>query len=157
MLLPIKNEMLVLPYEAPLVCGRLLARTRKVEKEYVEQAHEGHWFHGWIGSNFRFTISRRTKHVEHFLPLISGSIEPTSKGCIVFIRYRLFFGTRLLLFLWLLVTGSMALLFTFQEKNLLYASICGFSGLLYFVFLRINFYMQCKKDQKLLHQTFGIE
>lgn len=151
-LLPNRTEMLILPDEAEVVCGKLLLATRLVENNQLSEAKDHHLFNGWIGKDFKFKISRRTRHAEHYLPLISGSIEPTSVGCIVFIKYSLFYSTAFLFWCWMCLTLVGSLIFTVIFQEYLYGGVSALSGLLYYILLMVNFGMQVKKDRATLNQ-----
>lgn len=153
-LLPNRTEMLILPDEAEVVCGKLLSVTRLIVNDQYSEAHESQLFNGWIGQNLKFKISRRTRHAEHFLPLISGSIESTSMGCIIFVRYSLFYSTAFLFWCWISLTLGGSLLLGFAFKEFFYGGICALSGLLYYFLLMVNFGMQVKKDRQVLNSLF---
>jgi len=64
------------------------------EKAYASQnelplPEKERFLNGWVKPK-SFKVSRRVKQPENFLPLVHGSIEATSAGCLVFMRYRLF-------------------------------------------------------------------
>ncbi len=154
-LLPNRTEMLILPDEAEVVCGKLLLATRLIVNNELTEAKDNHLFNGWIGKDFQFKISRRTRHPEHYLPLISGSIEPTSVGSIVFVKYSLFYSTALLFWIWMSLTLTGSLVFSFGFQEYLYGGVCALSGLLYYILLMVNFGMQVKKDRETLNKLFS--
>ena len=47
-----------------------------------------------------FGIFLRSRRPGHFLPFLSGIVEPTNTGCILFLHYTLFPITRVLILLW---------------------------------------------------------
>jgi len=154
-LLPNRTEMLILPEEAEVVCGKLLSVTRLIENNKAAEPQEKHLFNGWIGQNFQFKISRKTPSNSYFIPLISGNIESTSVGCIVFVRYGLFFSTALFFWIWMLLSLGSSLVLSLVFKELLYGGICALSGLFYYLLLMINFGSQIKKDRETLHKLFN--
>ena len=103
-LLPTDNETIVLPRSGEDTYRRLLISTS--EKTLLQHDEIELLFSGWVLPD-RFRITLRARRPNHFQPLVTGKIETTSTGCILFLRYRLFPMTRILVQLWtlLLVLG----------------------------------------------------
>jgi len=59
-------------------------------------------FHGKIESS-GFRISKIIQKADTFLPLISGKISETERGCIIFLTYSLFPGAAFFLGFWTLI------------------------------------------------------
>lgn len=150
-LLPIKRETLVLPYEQEEVFRKLWKVSRPVRaKDPLPDVPEASFlFNGWVKKN-QFKISRKIARPDNFLPVIAGTIEGTSKGSIVFLRYRMFFATIVFLIFWSFVTTLIALYFYFFEKIYLYATISFLLGILNYVIAVLNF----KKQVKISSRTF---
>jgi hypothetical protein len=74
-------------------------------------------FFGWIKAD-RFRFSLRTRRPNSFIPLIIGTIEPTSTGCILFLTYRFFPITRMYLVFWSLFIVLTGIVLSRQYNNL---------------------------------------
>jgi hypothetical protein len=106
-LLPFKKNTIVSGARAEEILAklRLIVRPPEIPRTYTikneltvlrRYSNENYPFEGKI-KDFEFQITPYSNYPEHFLPLIIGKIEPTSRGCILFLTYRLNNGT---LFLW---------------------------------------------------------
>lgn len=111
-------------------------------------------FNGWI-NNRRFKISRRLKSPENFLPLIKGTVEETSMGSLIFLRYSLFFSSNFFLVFWSVVTLFLSFFFLIFYDKALYALIAIVLGLGNYVIAMANFSMQVKKSSQLLRKTLN--
>ena len=106
---------------------------------------------GWIeDSKFRLTIQLRRQHA--FMPVVAGTVEKTSKGSIVFMRYSLFPGTRLLLLFWTIVVPLTAAFLSRRYENFW---ILG-GAVLFIVFIYAiawaNFRLHMKTTRAVLHR-----
>jgi hypothetical protein len=148
-LLPSHHETIVLPYSAETVFRKMYWATS--DKPFLQPDEQNLKFNGWVKEH-RFRISQRVHRANNYLPLVIGEIESTSSGCILFIDYKLFPTTRMLLVLWtiLLVLGS--LIFSYQTQNIAYLA-GGFAAiaLIHFV-VWSNFNLQLDITRKALHQ-----
>jgi len=147
-LLPHHHETVVLPKPAHEVYQILAAATSHLA--FFQSDEKKLHFNGWIKET-RFRISLRQQRANHYIPLIIGQIEATSTGCLLFLDYKLFPMTRLLLTLWtiLLVLGSLTV--WYQAKNI-FILPSGLAILLLIHFIvRANFSLQLKLAQKTLH------
>ncbi|MBK6265467.1 hypothetical protein JKA74_10500 [Marivirga sp. S37H4] len=63
---------------------------------------EVYLFNGKV-SNTGFAISQVVQKPDNFLPLIQGKVEGTSKGSLVYIKYRLFPSVKLFLGFWFIL------------------------------------------------------
>lgn len=66
----------------------------------------------------RFRISRKVTRPNSFLPLVIGTIDPTSSGCILFLKYKLFPSTRMYLLFWLSFAMLMGTILSYQYKDI---------------------------------------
>ena len=157
--LPFRSETLVLPYDASELQARLTKVIRPVRNKYQQKTGEDvdssdHLFNG-VFENDEFTISRIIKQPENFLPLITGKIEATSVGCILFLKYRMFFSTNLFLGFWSVVTFLMTLLFVIGYNNYLYATVCFGFGVVNYSIAVANFNIQVRQSKKLLNKVLN--
>lgn len=107
-------------------------------------------FNGWVKEE-RFRISLRVHRANNYLPLVAGEIESTSGGSILFVDYRLFPTTRMMLLLWtlLLILGS--LISSYQTKNVLYLAGGAAAIVLIHAIVWSNFKLQLDITRKALH------
>ena len=54
---------------------------------------------GWVKDD-RFQLVIRQRRLNAFMPMVEGRIDPTSTGCLIFLRYKLMPITRMYLILW---------------------------------------------------------
>jgi hypothetical protein len=155
-ILPLIRETLVLPFPENLVEKRLWEKTMPIKpgEEMADIKDDEFLFDGWV-KNGHFRISRKLKHPEIFMPILKGSIEPTSSGCIVFIRYRLSFSTAFLVIFWTIATLLIGLYFLLLEKIYGYAILSFlFGGINYWIAM-VNFNMQSKKSSQVINQLLS--
>ncbi|NJM24702.1 MAG: hypothetical protein HC859_03500 [Bacteroidia bacterium] len=98
-LLPSARQTLVvaLPWEETL--SRLAGATRPSARSVKETDNPEAPFTGWVKAN-EFSVSISLQRPNSFVPLLTGKIERTTAGCIVFMRYRLFPTTQVYLVFW---------------------------------------------------------
>lgn len=155
-LLPYQHSILVLPFTAE----ELLLRLRQTVKPILEDAYlstkpEGIFaFNGWVKEN-RFRISRRITHAENFLPLITGKIEPTSKGSIVFITYRIYPSVLFYMAFFCLTMLCAALFYMLTEKDWLTSGFLLLITLGIYVISILDFNQKVKLSKSLLEKTLS--
>lgn len=151
-ILPAYHETIVLPNAAVDTFTKLSTATSG--KAFRQPDEENFSFNGWVREK-RFRIALRVFRVNHFLPLVIGQIEPTASGNILFVDYKLFPATRVLLTLWtiLLIFGSVA--GAYQSKNVLY--LLGGLGLIVLIHAVAwsNFNLQLKLTRDALHRIIA--
>lgn len=106
---------------------------------------------GWVRDNdFQLTIQLRRHHL--FMPVVDGSVEKTSKGVIVFLRYTLFPATRVLLTFWTFILPVAGAFISFRYEN--YWILAGALALIAVVHgvAWANFKLHVKTTQKVLHR-----
>lgn len=143
---------MVLPKPAAEVYQILSGSTS--HKIFLQPDEKKLFFNGWVHED-RFRISLRQRRANHYIPLVIGQIEPTSSGCLLFLDYKLFPTTRLLLTLWtiLLILGSFV--FWYQTKNnwLLPGGFTFIAAMHAIVWS--NFKLQLKPTQETLHKLLS--
>lgn len=155
-LLPYFQETLVLPYSGQETFFHLKKATRPLEKgvEYPDTIENAFLFNGWVKGN-RFRISRKVKHPQNFLPLMSGWIESTSTGSILFVRYHLFFSSALFLVFWTVISALLFLFFLILHQEYLYAGIALALGISnYFIAIK-NFHLQIRASHQALNDALS--
>jgi hypothetical protein len=148
-LLPAYHETIVLPLAAEVVFERLASRTSNQLPLTSEIL-----FSGWVQAD-RFRISLRQRRPGNYAPIISGQIETTSSGCILFVDYKLMPSMRVFIVFWtmLLILGS--LIAGLQFKNIAY-TLTGFAFISFIYWVAwSNFKLQIKPAHKALLSLFS--
>ena len=165
-LFPCQSSVFVSGYSANKIVQKLEAAINPAKIK--EDAFSEHWllparsleqdypFRGSVqDENFR--ISRKVSYPEYFLPVIEGKIESTSKGCILFVDYNLFNGTRFFMSVALTLAFLLGFFFLLIEHNLWYflASL-SFMGVGYGV-TWLSFQQKVKMSRDLLEEALAKE
>lgn len=153
-LLPIERETWVLPYDEEEIFKKLWRVSKPIKiADPMPDVLEHHFlFNGWVRKN-SFKLSRKIVRPNNFLPIIDGRIEGTSKGSIIFLKYRMFFATIAFLVFWSIITTLIALYFYIYEKIYLYSVISLFLGVANYVIAVLNFKKQVKISSHVLKQS----
>ncbi len=151
--LPIKTETLILPYDSVELVARLKTAVRPLPADEKNEENR-EWldsfrFNGIVSAS-SFRISKIIKQPENFLPLIIGQIDNTSTGCILFLKYKLFFGTLFYLIFWSVLTLLLTLFFILLHNNYLYGMVSLGFGVASYAIALANFKIQIGKSKKLL-------
>ena len=156
---PIYTETVVLSYDRNTLLLKL--------DEAIRHASEGprtdnpkedkeRLFNGVLDEN-GFKISKRIKHAENFLPLISGQIESTSNGCILFLTYKCFFSTLMFLGFWSVISLIAGFLFVYPGENFSTGLSLVAFGIGQYVLSMFFFYRQVNNSRKVLFDILEIE
>jgi hypothetical protein len=153
------RETLILPYAADQIKEKLAQQIMSVQslrRPYSASlmAVDVYKFNGFFKKD-EFRIFRALQAPQNFIPLVIGKIEPTSKGCIVFLKYKLFLSTRMFLVFWLLVCVFFTFFFLFYYPHILLAIVSFILGLLNYLIAVAGFRMHLKKTRKELHEILG--
>ena len=151
-LLPAYHETIVLPHPAAEVYNTLAASTSN--KPFIQSDEQVLFFNGWVKEG-RFRLSLRVHRANHYLPLVFGQIESTSSGSILFIDYKLFPTTRLLLTFWTLLLLLGSVFSAYQTRNILYLG--GGTAIIALIHTIVwsNFKLQLKPTRTALHHLFS--
>jgi hypothetical protein len=149
--LPYQRETLVLARPADAVWLDLKQATLESTRPYRPSRSESRrfLFNGRIQEP-AFRISRMLRSPETFLPLVVGSIEPTSTGCLVFLRYRLFPSTLGFLIFWSVICLLLGFFFLLIHQELLYALLTFAIGAGNFLISLKNFHLQLRVTRRIL-------
>ena len=153
---PTEQETIVLPVSAQEAAERLQNATQPPaqSEELLAPFQSDYTFNGTVTSR-SFRLSRKVTRPNNFLPFVSGTIETTSQGCLVFVRYRLFTVTVVFLAFWSTVTIGFAWYLSMYEQLYHYAVLSlGIGGLNYTVAL-LNFKKQLTISRRLLHEVLS--
>ena len=139
---------MVLPIATDEVLIKLARVTRPVSLS-VKKGETKYLFNGTIART-GFTISRRVDYPNNYLPLVKGTFEDSSRGCILFLQYDLFFSSRMFLLFWSGLSVLISLfLFSYAQENT-YALIALGGGVANYLVTLMNFKKQLNISKKLL-------
>jgi len=148
-LLPAYHETLVLPLSVAEVFERLAAATsNQIERE------RRIIFNGWVKED-RFRISIRQRRPSNYIPVVTGQVEFTSRGCIIFTDYKLLPAVKLFLTFWSLLILLGSLFVGFQYANFAY-TLAGM-GILAVIHLIVwsNFKLQLQPTRELILEVLS--
>lgn len=154
-MLPHHSEMLVLSLSEKEVRERLYQvvfplsdnQPMAADKEENEFTFNGQVRRG------RFSISRRIRYSNSFLPLVNGQVEETGSGCIVRLSYSFFPTTKAFLWFWLLVSVMVTAVFVYK-KEYAYSMLGLASGIFCFIVARVSFRRAMNETRKHLLPVF---
>lgn len=113
-------------------------------------------FNGMIGQE-GFRISKVITRGDTFLPLITGEVEATPRGSIIFLRYRLFPGAIFFLAFWSLVLLAFSAFYLFLVGNMVYGLICLGLAVLNYALGMFFFNRQVKASREVFHELINFE
>ena len=146
-LFPNDSETFVRTESAEEILSRI---SSELDKPY--RGIRGENLTGWVRNfEFQLTIQLRRQHL--FMPVVNGTIEETSKGAIIFMKYSLFPGTRVLLLFWTFVLPVAGGFTARQYHN--YWIIVGAIVFLAFIYAVAwaNFRLHVKTTRKIIHRV----
>lgn len=151
-----RTETMVLSGTAHEARSKLLKHVKPPDPDLVadKRPKKEFRFYGVVGKQ-TFRISRAIRAPQNFLPQIAGVISPTSKGCIVFLTYSLFFSTRMFLVFWMAICLLIAIFFALAYKEYVYAAAAFFFGLFNYLVAFANFRVHVNKSRQELLKVFG--
>jgi hypothetical protein len=156
-LLPYHSETLVSALSKKEILGHLIRVTREVNYLDARSMSDSRIkFNGMIGQE-GFRISKVINRGDTFLPLITGEVESTPRGSIIFIKYRLFLGAVFFLVFWSLILVAFMAFYIAVVGNLSYGLIC--LGLAVFNYLlgMFFFHRQVKASREVFHELINFE
>jgi hypothetical protein len=156
-LIPFHSETLVSALPKKEVLGQLVRVTREVNfLDARTQIDQSVYFNGMIGQD-GFRISKVIKRGDTFLPLITGEIEATPRGSIIFVRYRLFPGTGFFLAFWTIILVAFAAYYFFALEHISYGIICVSLAMLNYALALFFFHRQVKASRGIFHELINLE
>ena len=146
-------------YVLPFDKNRLLARLKHYTKPYGEKPnrkkdYKRYRFTGQLEKN-TFRLSRTVVEPNNFLSIAEGTIESTSKGCFVQIKYETFKFTRILIWFWGLLGLTMTLYFSIHKINVLYAVLIGIFTLAHTAVCVLSIQRQRKVLEEIFDELFN--
>lgn len=144
---PNHSEVLVSTLKKEEILKRLDSVTKNANfLDFNTNANNVQLFNGNLGKN-KFRISLVIDRADSFLPLIKGEIESTPSGSILFLEYSLFPGSVFFLGLWTMLSGILALIFTFLVGNSYLTMITIALGIGNYWFAWVHFKRKIKISQ----------
>jgi len=124
--------------------------------DYEQRLQKGFQFNGKVEKE-SFRLSLAINKPDSFLPLILGKIEATPKGCILFLRYRLFPSSTFFLGFWTVVTLGLAAFFGLVSQNPVYAGISLLAAIGNYYFAWSYFKRKIKISQEIFHEMLNLD
>lgn len=153
---PTERETIVSSLSAQEVAKRLQRVTQPSPRSegLLTPYQSDYIFNGTVGTD-SFRLARKIIRPNNFLPFISGTIEATSQGCLIFVRYRLFAATTIFLIFWSVVTIGFAWYLTTYERLYHYALLSLAVGIANYAVAVLNFKKQLVISRRLLRETLS--
>lgn len=153
---PNEQETLVLSASASEVVHRLLKVTQlPTTREELSQSDSSVTLFNGRVEEHSFRLSQKITRPNNFLPFIVGSIESTSQGCLLFVRYRLFTMTLAFLIFWLITTFGFGWYLAWYERLYHYAALSVGVGLANYGVALLNFRRQVGISRRLLREILS--
>lgn len=156
-LIPYHSETLVSALSKKMVLSKLDKVT--IEVNYLDrrsQQDRSAFFNGNIGQN-GFRISKVIDRGDTFLPLLLGTIEETPRGCILFLRYKLFPGALFFLGFWSVILLATAAFYVWVTPNYLYATIAVTLTILNYLIAILLFDRQVKNSRGIFYNLLNFQ
>lgn len=158
-LYPFKQKSYFLPFSSEealtilqSVTKKPAATSRYQKKDTLDELYK---FYGNIRED-SFRIFRKVHYPENFSPLIIGEIHEEEDGCLINVRYKLFFGTVFLLTLISAICLFIGVFFIFYNENKLPGTIALVMLVINYFITVSNFSIQFKKSEQTLCEVFMI-
>ncbi len=145
---------MVLPVPMEKILTDLARVTRPVSLS-VKKGETRYLFNGSVERG-RFIISRKVDYPNNYIPLITGWVEDSTRGCILFLKYRLFFSSLIFLIFWSVVCILLSLFLFFMAGETTYALIALAAGATNYVVTLMNFHKQYSLSRKLLLKAIDL-
>lgn len=153
--LPVMTETLISELPADRILGMLEHATALHLSDRREKPSTK-TFQGKI-DRYRFLISRRIPSPNNFVPLIKGRIEATSKGCIIFLNYRLYRSAVMFLIFSLIMCVSIGTLFLILEESYKYAIISYGLAMVNYLITLLSFNRELSTSREKLMNILNID
>lgn len=153
-LLPRKRETIVLPFPAREVYERIWKSVKPVQDGILtlDEPDQQFLFNGWVKQD-KFSISLKVARPQNFLPVITGIIEETSTGSIIFVKYRMFPVSKAFLLFWSVITLLIALFFGYMDRYI-FATVSLVLGVSNYAVAVANFSIQVRRSSRVLRSLF---
>lgn len=155
-LFPFVSETLVSGHSKDDILQKLSLATDSID--YMDrrfQADNGAVFHGKI-TNKGFIVSKIIQKANTFLPLLSGKIEQTPRGSIIFLKYRLFPGAVFFLIFWSVILIGFAFFLLGISGEIFWGIGCLGAAILNYLLTLVFFNRQLKDSRKSFFDVIGL-
>ena len=105
-------------------------------------------------TGFRISLDIR-EHV-NFIPLISGRLENTSSGCLLFLNYQMLWGSLVMVGFWSIMAILFTLFFLFVHNEPLYGWIALILGLGNYILTLLSFNRMVKRSRAHFLEILGL-
>lgn len=154
---PTHSETIVSAFNRKEVLTKLNQVTQNVNYLDFEGTNKkNHQFNGIVQED-SFRISLVIDKADSFLPLITGKIESTAAGCILFLSYRLFPGASFFLGFWSVIILAMSIFFFLGKSDPVYGLLCLGIGLVNYLFACLHFKRKIRKSQSLFYNLLNLQ
>jgi hypothetical protein len=113
--LPEASETLVVAHDWNVVIDRLNVARMQVDVLGGPTAILAGWI---LNDRFQLMVSQRRPN--SFMPVVDGKIDPTSNGCLIFLRYRLIPSTRIFLVAWTFIALVSGVILSVHHNSILF-------------------------------------
>lgn len=150
-LVPTFHETIVLPRSGQAIRERLAAITSNT---VAPNPGEQPWFTGWVLED-RMRLSLRARRPGPYAPMAKGTLEETSSGCILFLRFSLFPNMEWMLRFWyaVLLVGSLTFSYLTRQPLAITGGLLP-AVLIYFI-VRSNFYLHLRPLRETIHRALA--
>lgn len=162
-LFPYHQETLVSPLSQEALLSRLAEVTRM--QTAAQEAKGGvlpllaarqTLFNGTIGAT-GFRLSQVITKGNTFLPLLLGRVEATPRGCLLFIRYRLFPSALIFMIFWTVVLLSFSMFYFFVAQHYAYGALCLVLAVGNYVSAVFFFHRQLGRSRQLFQDVINFQ
>ena len=160
--LPYYQETLVSSENAESLWQRLQSKTQaptherevlmSAEMVYLRRKPINSFIFRGVFKNNSFFLQRQTNYPEHFNPLLTGKIEATSKGVILFVKYQLPGGVLFIFLLSTLIFMLVLGVFVFFQQNIVHSILALLFYLGSYTVMMLNFQQKLKISRSALEK-----
>lgn len=154
-LLPVRKETIVSPHRQVEVINQLKLLTTPPVLSKKDEAPSAIFVGAILKSTFK--ISLRINAPDNFLPIIYGKVDQTSIGCIVFLKFKLFFSSLMFLVFWSSVCLLAGVTLIFIAKETFYGCLAFIIGAVNYVVTMTNFNRKVNQSHQVLMRALKID
>jgi hypothetical protein len=151
-LIPFFSETLVLKGD----CAETIECIENNTRHKGDGLEEGSRLFRGIVDDRGFRISLDIREHVNFLPLISGRLENTSSGCLLFLNYQMLWGSLVMVGFWSIIAILFTLFFIFVHNEPVYGWIALIIGLGNYVVTLLSFNRMVKRSRAHFLEILGL-
>jgi len=150
---PYRSETLILDSDCEEI-SRIIEMNTRQKGDGIEEGNRV--FRGVFSeSGFKITLDIR-EHV-NFIPLISGKLEKTSSGCLLFLSYQMLWGSLVMVAFWSLMAVLFSLFFIYIHNEPLYGWIALAVGFGNYIITLLSFNRMTKRGRRELMEILRMD